>query len=142
MGHAAVWASISLWPSRRHTPLFRLTRTLGRPRTKTERTMLRHFSPLHASSRSRGPRLLSAPSAFFGIAKSAISVVQSPQIGRQNTCRSLLPAFRQTGSWFVRRIFSSVQRPNHSFNRKQWGMPSFGAPFHSAPNAVIPHCSG
>jgi hypothetical protein len=33
-------------------------------------------------------------------------------------------------------------RSNLSFNRKQWGMPSFGAPFHSAPNAVIPHCSG
>ena len=32
--------------------------------------------------------------------------------------------------------------PNHSFNRKQWGMPSFGVPFHSAPNAVMPHCSG
>ena len=30
--------------------------------------------------------------------------------------------------------------PNQSFNRKQWGMPPFGAPFHSAPNAVIPHC--
>jgi len=28
--HAAVWAVISLSPSRRHTPLFRLTRTLGR----------------------------------------------------------------------------------------------------------------
>ena len=27
--HAAVWANISLSPSRRHTPLFRLTRTLG-----------------------------------------------------------------------------------------------------------------
>jgi hypothetical protein len=35
-----------------------------------------------------------------------------------------------------------VARPNHSFNRKQWGTPSFGAPFHSAPNAGIPHCSG
>lgn len=29
MGHAVVWASISLWPKRRHTPLLRLTRTLG-----------------------------------------------------------------------------------------------------------------
>lgn len=29
-------------------------------------------------------------------------------------------------------------RHNHSFNRKQWGIPSFGAPFHSGP----PHCSG
>ncbi|MFG5411197.1 FxLYD domain-containing protein [Piscinibacter sakaiensis] len=33
-------------------------------------------------------------------------------------------------------------RPNLSFNRKQWGMPPFEAPFHSAPNVVIPHCSG
>ena len=32
--------------------------------------------------------------------------------------------------------------PNHSFNRKQWGMPPFGATFHSAPNVVMPHCSG
>ena len=37
---------------------------------------------------------------------------------------------------------SSLERPNHSFNRKQWGMPSFGPPFHYGPNAVIPHCSG
>lgn len=29
MGHVVVWASISLWPKRRHTPLLRLTRTLG-----------------------------------------------------------------------------------------------------------------
>jgi hypothetical protein len=29
VGHAAVWASISLWPKRRHTPLLRLTQTLG-----------------------------------------------------------------------------------------------------------------
>ena len=28
--HAAVWANIALSPSRRHTPLLRLTRTLGR----------------------------------------------------------------------------------------------------------------
>ena len=33
-------------------------------------------------------------------------------------------------------------RPNHSFTRKHWGMPPFGPPFHSGPNAVVPHCSG
>ena len=33
MGHAAVWGSISFCPKRRHTPLLRLTRTLGRMNT-------------------------------------------------------------------------------------------------------------
>lgn len=41
-------------------------------------------------------------------------------------------------------LLGSLSRvgPNHSFNRKQWGMPSFGPPFHYGPNAGIPHCSG
>ena len=30
VGHAVVWASISFWPKRRHTPLLLVTRTLGR----------------------------------------------------------------------------------------------------------------
>ena len=34
--HAAVWAIISLSPSRRHTPLLRLTRTLGGPATMSD----------------------------------------------------------------------------------------------------------
>ena len=42
----------------------------------------------------------------------------------------------------VRSAAARSMRPNHSFNREQWGMPPFGAPFHSAPNVVIPHCSG
>ena len=39
MGHAAVWGSISLCPKRRHTPLLRLTRTLGITNTKKEQTV-------------------------------------------------------------------------------------------------------
>jgi len=34
VGHAAVWGSISFCPKRRHTPLLRLTRTLGGQRKK------------------------------------------------------------------------------------------------------------
>jgi hypothetical protein len=39
-------------------------------------------------------------------------------------------------------ISQPVARPNHSFNRKQWGMPLSGPPFHYGPASVIPHCSG
>ena len=43
---------------------------------------------------------------------------------------------------FPLHLLRAAASSNHSFNRKQWGMPSFGPPFHSGPNAAIPHCSG
>ena len=32
--------------------------------------------------------------------------------------------------------------PNHSLNRTHCGVPAFGPPFHSGPNAVTPQCTG
>lgn len=142
MGHAGVWGRISFCPKRRHTPLLRLTRALGRSPQKYRRTMPKQLSPSHALRSARGLRHLPALSGFFCSGKSANFAAPALPIGVGNTCVGLVRACRRTYAWFVRRGFNSSARPNHSFNRKQWGMPSFGPPFHYGPNAAIPHCSG
>lgn len=37
--------------------------------------------------------------------------------------------------------FSQAPGTDQSFNRRQWGVPSFGAPCHTAPDIVMPDCS-
>jgi hypothetical protein len=63
--------------------------------------------------------------------------LRGPAKSMTNAMRDMAEAAKK-----VRKLEFESGGSNHSFNRKQWGMPPFGAPFHSAPNVVMPHCSG
>lgn len=79
----------------------------------------------------------------------SMTILRSSQVGtyllevRRHGINPIIHFLRITSirEWAMSKVNCAV-RPNHSFNRKQWGMPSFGPPFHYGPNAVIPHCSG